>query len=388
MIKRHLFDNLKGALQRQPAVVLVGPRQVGKTTLALEVCKGLSSIYVDLESFEDLQKLDDPLLFLNANKDNLVILDEIQRTPELFMTLRGIIDAGRREGKKYGHFLLLGSASLDLIKQSSESLAGRISQLELTPFTALEISGTNDQLWLRGGFPESFLARNDSESYKWRLDFISTYLERDIPQLGPRIPAETLRRLWTMLAHVQGTTLNVSTIGTSLGISGQTVTRYIDLLVDLLLLKRLQPYHGNMKKRLVRSPKIYIRDSGLVHALLGISSMNELLGHPISGASWEGYVIENIINCAPESTTPYFYKTSAGAEIDLILVLPNGDVWTIEVKKSTSPKVTKGFYFANEDIKPTQKFVIYSGKEQYPIQEGIEVISLELFLKKLSSLEQ
>ncbi len=386
MIKRDLYKKLKNALERQPAVILLGPRQVGKTTLALDVSKNKDGVYLDLESYSDLNKLEDPLLFFQSNKNKLLILDEIQRMPDLFLTLRGLIDERRREGNKAGHYLLLGSASLDLIKQSSETLAGRVAQLELAPLNLQEVinvKGAKDTLWVRGGFPESFIANRDEESYRWRLDFIKSYLEKDIPQMGPNIPAETLRRFWTMLAHMQGTNINFSKISSSLGVSNPTVTRYADLLVDLLLVRRLQPYHINIKKRLVKSPKTYIRDSGLLHALLGIKNMNELLGNPIAGSSWEGYVIENIISCVPEFTTPYYYKTSAGAEIDLILEMPNKELWAIEIKKSLAPKISHGFYSAVDDVKPNKKFIIYSGNEKYLMKNDIEVIGLFSFLQKL-----
>lgn len=385
MIKRLLFNPLKDTLLRQPAVVLLGPRQVGKTTLALEVAQNIQSIYLDLESPNDKQKLEDPLLYLNIHADKLVILDEIQRFPDLFMSLRGIIDERRRKGNATGHFLLLGSASLDLLKQSSETLAGRVSQLELTPFTVLETEKnyTIEQLWIKGGFPESFLAQGDKESFKWRLDFIRSYLERDIPLLGPRVPAETLRRFWTMLAHSQGSILNVSQIASNIGVSGQTIARYADLLVDLLLVRRLQPYYTNIKKRLIKSPKTYIRDSGLLHALLGIQNQEILFSHPIVGASWEGFVIENCLNCAPPFTNGYFYRTSAGAEVDLILELPNKDLIAVEIKKGLSPKVEKGFFYVLEDIQPKKAFVIYGGSERYPLKESVEMIGLKDFLTEL-----
>ena len=389
MIERFLFKTLKKALERQPAVVLVGPRQVGKTTLALQVAQGLSAIYLDLESPLDLHKLEEPLFYLKSHEDKLVILDEIQQKPELFKALRGLIDERRYRGHKAGHFLLLGSASLDLLRQSSETLAGRIAELELTPITALEINNTGiplNNLWIRGGFPESLLAKTDADSFEWRLDFIKSYLERDIPQLGPRIPTETLRRFWTMLAHLQGSIANFSQIGSSIGLSGQSITRYVDLLVDLLLVRRLAPYHANIKKRLIKSPKIYVRDSGLMHTLLNIRTMEELLENPIGGASWEGFVIENCLGSAPSTTNAYFYKTSSGAEIDLLLELPNKELWAIEIKKGYVPKVEKGFYSALEDIQPHRSFVIYGGTERYHMAQNVDAIGLEDFLAILRDL--
>ncbi len=279
MIPRRLLSAVEAALSRQPAAVLLGPRQAGKTTLALAIADTRPSAYLDLERPADRQKLADPELYLRGHEDELVILDEIQRLPELFAALRGLIDQGRRRGQRAGRFLLLGSASLDLIRQASETLAGRVAHLELSPFDALEVgedSEALDRLWLRGGFPESFLAPDDAASLAWRGDFVRSYLERDIPQLGPRIPAETLRRFWTMLAHSQGSLLNAARLGAGLGVSGQTVARYLDLLVDLLLVRRLEPLHRNVGKRLVKSPKVYVRDSGIAHALLAIEGSEAL----------------------------------------------------------------------------------------------------------------
>jgi predicted AAA+ superfamily ATPase len=388
MIKRLIQKTLQETILRQPAVVLLGPRQVGKTTLAHQIAGERPQIYLDLESPEDLQKLSDPLLYLRSHASHLVILDEIQRLPNLFLSLRGIIDERRSKGDNFGHFLLLGSASLDLLKQTSESLAGRISQLELTPFTLLEAM-QHDQdtmrLWLKGGFPNSFLEGNDLFSFEWRKDFIKTYLERDIPQLGFHIPSETLRRFWTMLAHVQGGLLNASQLANNLGVSVQSVTRYIDLLVDLLLVRRLPPYHKNIGKRLIKSPKIYIRDSGILHALLGIKDAESLQSHPIVGVSFETFVIENCLNCMPRHSQAYFYRTSSGAEIDLVLEMPDQTLWIIEVKRSLVPKPGKGFYSAKADLSPHKSFVIYGGKERYQLTEGVEAISLNDFLEELHS---
>ena len=379
MIKRRLLSTLRSALTRQAAVVLLGPRQVGKTTLARIVASEMNAIYLDLEAAKDREKLADPSMYLREHSDKLVVLDEIQRLPRLFETLRGLIDEGRRGGRRTGRFLLLGSASLDLLQQSSESLAGRIRLLELAPFDALEVAqdaATLDRLWLRGGFPESFLAADNAASQSWRLDFIRSYLERDVPQLGPRIPAETLRRFWTMLAHVQGGMLNATRLANGLGVKGQTVSRYADLLIDLLLVRRLQPYHVNVGKRLVKSPKLYIRDSGLVHALLGIGDRETLLGHPVAGPSWEGFAIETLIGAAPVETVPGFYRTAAGAEIDLVLELPGGKIWAIEIKRGLIPKTERGFHEARTDLKPSASFVVYAGTERYPLAKGVEAISL------------
>ncbi len=296
MLERRIAQHVGSLLRQSPAVVLTGPRQVGKTTLALAVAKEGPAAYLDLESPADRARLAEPELYFADHVNELLVLDEIQRLPGLFEVLRGAIDRGRREGNANGHFLLLGSASLELLKQSGESLAGRTAFAELAPFDVTEVGAEQlDRLWVRGGFPESFLAATEEASLRWRRDFIRTYLERDIPQLGPRIPAETLRRLWTMLAHNQGGLLNAANLARGLGVSGATVGNYLDLMVDLLLVRRLPPRLANAGKRLVRSPKVYVRDSGLLHALLGIADKESLLGHPVIGASWEGLVIENLI---------------------------------------------------------------------------------------------
>lgn len=294
------------------AVAVIGPRQVGKTTLALEIAHRRPAIYLDLEATVDREKLSDPVLFLDRHVDKLVVLDEIHRMPALFEALRGIIDTGRRSGHRTGRFLILGSASIDLLRQSGETLAGRIEYVDLTPLCATEIDSDDAprRLWVRGGFPDSYLASNDADSLRIRQSFIRTYLERDVPMFGPRIPAETLERLWIMLAHNQGTLLNASRLANSLAVSAPTVTNYLGLLVDLLLVRRLPPFHANVKKRLVKSPKTYIRDSGLVHALLGIETHDELLGHPVVGASWEGFVIENLLAVAPNRARASFYRTA------------------------------------------------------------------------------
>lgn len=377
MISRQLRPTLDTLLQNVPAVALLGPRQVGKTTLALEIAETRRSIYLDLESVSDLAKISEPELYLGARTDHLVILDEIQRTPGLFQTLRGLIDQGRRLGRGTGRFLLLGSASLDLLRQSGESLAGRIAYLELGPIDGREVPPDElETLWLRGGFPNSLLASSEALSLRWRQDFIRTYLERDIPAFGPRIPAETLRRFWTMLAHHQSGLLNASEFARSLGVDSKTIASYLDLLVDLLLVRRLRPWYANVGKRLVRSPRVYVRDSGLVHALLGLTTMEDLLGHPVAGASWEGFVIETLIAAAPEGTEPYFYRTAAGAEIDLLLVHPGGRISAIEIKRSLAPKVERGFHAACEDLRPERRILVYPGRETYDIRHGVTVMPL------------
>ena len=377
MIKRNLKPYLDELLAKHPAVALLGPRQVGKTTLAHELVTDRAAVYLDLESPRSLAKISDIEQYCELNADKLLVFDEIQRMPELFAPLRSIIDQRRRQGQKYGQFLLLGSASIELLRQTSETLAGRIAFCELFPLTATEMaSGDINTLWQRGGFPESFLAGTDAESLNWRLHFIRTYLERDIPQFGPRIPAETLRRFWTMLAHNQGATLNASALARGLDVTGVTISRYLDLLVDLLLVRRLQPWTSHQGKRLVKSPKIYVRDSGITHALLNIETLDDLLGHPVTGGSWEGFVIENIASVLPERAAIGFYRTKGGAEIDLVIDFGTGELWAVEIKRSTAPTIAKGFHIACEDLKPTQKYAVYGGNERFPMSGGIQIISL------------
>lgn len=386
MIRRHIRDRLTEALDSAPAVALLGPRQVGKTTLAHEIGENRPSIYLDLETSSDRAKLADPEAYLAAHEDELVILDEVHRAPELFQQLRGLIDRGRRRGKTAGRFLLLGSASVDLLKQSGETLAGRISYLELGPFDALETpAGSLETLWARGGFPSSFLASSDAASFRWRQDFIRTYLEREIPQFGPRIPAETLRRLWTMLAHNQSELLNAANFARALSVDGKTVARYLDLLVDLLLVRRLPPWHRNVGKRLVKSPKVYVRDSGIVHALLRLPSLEDVLSHPVAGGSWEGMVVESLLAAAPDGTDASFYRTAAGAEIDLVLTLPGDQLWAIEIKRGSAPKLERGFYEACVDLNPARRFVVYNGMEDFPLNPETEAVGLHEMVKRLSS---
>lgn len=391
MIERRTTLGVQAALRRQAAVALIGPRQVGKTTLALALGQEVDALYLDLEDSADRNKLAEPALFLGAHEDRLVILDEVHRVPELFQTLRGLIDRGRRQGQRFGRFLLLGSASMDLLRQSGESLAGRIAYVEMAPLDVLEVAeGVPDsfRLWVRGGFPDSYLAADDAASFAWRRDFIRTYLERDVPLFGPRIPAATLERLWTMLSHAQGTVLNASRLAASLSISAQTVTRYIDLLVDLLLVRRLAPFHANIGKRLVKSPKVYVRDSGLVHALLGIEDYGDLAGHPVLGMSWEGFVIENLLACAPARTRAGFYRTAAGAEIDLLLEPPGGGLWAVEIKSGLTPRLERGFHHACEDLKPARTFVVYQGTERYPLTPNVQAIGLHELAGMLVQLGQ
>ena len=378
--------SIEKALSRQAAVALIGPRQVGKTTLAQDIADGRPSIYLDLENIADRGKLENPDLFLEQHEDELVVLDEIHRVPEIFGSLRGIIDRGRRKGTRTGRFLILGSAAIELLRQS-ETLAGRIAYVDLTPLHALEVGSEAqalNRLWVRGGFPDSYLATDDDESFELRRDFIRTYLERDVPMFGPRIPAETLENLWIMLAHCQGQTLNSSKLAGSMGVSAPTITSYVNLLKDLLLLRKLPPFHANVKKRLVKSSKVYVRDSGLLHALLGIRNHDDLLGHPVAGASWEGFVIESLLAVAPNHTKASFYRTTAGAEIDLVLEFGGKQgIWAIEIKRSMAAKLERGNHLALKDIKPEKAFVIYPGKDRYVKSNGVEAISLYRMAEEL-----
>ena len=388
MIKRNAQAEITELLREFPAVAVLGPRQVGKTTLAWEIARTLTDkpVYLDLETPSNLNRLAEPEDYFNKHKERLVVLDEIQRVPELFRVLRGVIDERRREGQTTGQFLILGSASLDLLQQSSETLAGRIAYKELTGLTTLEIPQQDqDKLWLRGGFPDSFLATSNQSSLRWRMNFIGTYLERDHPQFGPRIPTVTLRRLWTMLAHSQSGQINIAQIGANLDMVASTAKRYLELLEDLLLIRTLRPWSGNIGKRLVKAPKIYIRDSGLTHALLNIVTLNDLLGHPIVGGSWEGFVIENILSVVQSRALSYYYRTSAGAEIDLILEFSGQEKWAIEIKRSSAPALSKGFHIACEDIKADRKFVIYSGNDRFSLGANVTAISVAGLMREILS---
>jgi uncharacterized protein len=387
MLSRQLYANLVESIDSSPAVALLGPRQVGKTTLALQLAKTRPSIYLDLESERDRAKLDQAELYLADHLDTLVILDEVHRAPGLFMVLRGLIDQARRAGKRSGQYLLLGSASLDLLKQSGETLAGRIAFLELGPLNLPEVgTASADDLWVRGGFPDSLQAPSAARSLKWRQDFIRTYLERDVPQFGPRIAAQSLRLLWVMLAHQQGGMLNTAHLARNLGVDVKTVNSYIHLLTDLLLVRRLQPWHANLGKRLVKTPKLYVRDSGLVHALLDLATKEAVVSHPAVGASWEGFCIENLLACAPTQVQSYFYRSSGGAEVDLLLQWPSGELWAIEIKRSLTPKVERGFHEACTDLKPTRKLVVYPGDEPYPLGNDVQVMPFATLCKELSNL--
>ncbi|MGH6634587.1 MAG: ATP-binding protein [Gammaproteobacteria bacterium] len=392
MIERRAQAEIARLLRQFPAVGILGPRQIGKTTLALQLASNRSPepLYLDLEDPGHQARLSDPTAYFRAQEGRLIILDEIQRLPEIFTILRGTIDRRRRAGEKTGQYLVLGSASLDLLRQSSESLTGRIAYKELAPFTVEEVwahpGSTTDTLWLRGGFPDSFLAETAAASLRWRQTFIRNYLEREVPQLGPRIPAVTLRRLWTMLAHQQGGQLNMTQLGASLDLSIHTVKRYIELLEDLLLVRTLRPWFSNIGKRLVKTPKVYIRDSGIMHCLLGLSALDDVLGHPSAGASWEGFVVENLLTVLPDDAALWFYRTSAGAEVDLVIEQGTRRRIAVEIKRSTTPRVGKGFHQGCEDIRATHRFVVYSGQERFPLANKVTALSLATMMNELRRL--
>jgi hypothetical protein len=394
MIPRLLKNELTEALNAMPTVALLGPRQVGKTTLALDVAGSVmnkETAYLDLELETDLAKLDDAEAYLRRFADKLLIIDEVQLKAGLFRTLRGLVDIRKRAGERAGHFLLLGSASRDLLQQSSESLAGRIRYLELKPFSILEIHGTDppgfnvDKLWLRGGFPDSYLADNDAGSWAWRSDFLTTYLERDIPRLGLRLPAIRMRRFWTMLAHVNGQQINLSALGKSLETSHTSIRNYLDVLTDLYMVRQIPTWSGNTKKRLVKSPKIYLRDTGLLHRLLNVSDYEMLLGSPYAGSSWEGFVVENIVAALSDQWRYSYYRTAAQAEIDLVLEGPRREVWAIEIKRSSAPKARKGFHSACGDIGANRKFVVYGGTERFPLAADTEAVGIVELLQMMGT---
>jgi uncharacterized protein len=390
IVERRLRASIEAQLRLNPAVVLLGPRQVGKTTLAREIVEKSKSaaVYLDLERPADRRRLEDADAYLRAQDGKLVVVDEIHKAPELFGTLRGIIDDRRRQGDRTGHFLLLGSASLDLMKQASETLAGRVVYVELAPMDALEIAGRTGDLnrtWSRGGFPDSLLARSDAESLQWRRAFVRSYLEREVPMFAPRMPAETVGRLWTMLAHGQGTLLNQSGMAAGLAVSTPTVGRYVDLLVDLMLVRRLRPWSGNVGKRLVRTPKTYVRDSGITHALLDLETWNDVVGHPVAGPSWEGFVIENLIATAGGARLPFFYRTEDGAEVDLLFERAGKVEMIIEIKHSTAPEVSRGFHSARATLKPKQSYLLHGGTGTWPVDKNITAIGLRDLMGRLLS---
>lgn len=389
MIQRRLGPLLVARLLERPAVALLGPRQAGKTTLA----RGLAEYarrtrlarkpitYLDLELPSERARLADPEAYLRNQRGRLTVIDEIHRMPELFEVLRPLIDERRRDGEEAAQFLVLGSASLDIARAASETLAGRIAMLELGPIDLTETAaiGTGeairDRLWVRGGFPDSLLADDDARSLRWRDDFVRTFLERDVAFFAPRLAAETLRRFWTMLAHHQGGLFNASQIAAALGLTHKTIAAYLDLFVDLLIVRRLSPWHANTAKRLVKAPKVYVRDSGLVHALLRLAELDDVLAHPVAGVSWEGFVIENILTALPPGTPSGFYRTAAGAEIDLVIEAGERR-YAIEIKRTSAPAISKGFHHGAIDIAATDKLVIHGGTESFEMGGGARALTL------------
>jgi uncharacterized protein len=390
MIERRYFDIVQQRLTQFSSVALLGPRQVGKTTLARAIAKQSTqtAIYLDLERAPDRRQLDDPDAFLASHTDKLIILDEIQRLPEIFTSLRGAIDERRRMGEKGGKFLLLGSASIDLLRQSSESLAGRITYVDLPPLQPDEVSASDgdiDALWLRGGFPESYLAVSDDQSLQWRLDFIRTYLERDVRQFGLQVGAEPLELFWRMIANDQGELFNGQRYARSLGVSGPTVARYLEIFENLLLFRILRPWHSNAGKRLVKSHRTYVRDAGLLHAMLGLGTMPDLRGHGIVGKSWEGFVIEALIAAAGPFARVWFYRTAAGAEADLVIEFSANRIWAIEIKLSSAPTVDRGFHQACDDVAAKRRILVHRGETAFPMRGGIDALPL---LDALSAVRQ
>lgn len=386
-IPRRAEGVLRHRLASASAVVLTGPRQVGKTTLARDLADGWSAgaTYLDLERPADARRLTDADAYLRAQPPRLTVIDEFQRSPGLAETLRGVIDENRREGFRSGQFLLLGSAGLAVSRASSESLAGRVSYVELGGVVVDEAATVGigqDLLWLRGGYPDAILAESDDSSLRWRQDLVRSYLERDVPMFAPRVPAETLRRLWTMLAHNSGRLLNASQLAGSLGISSPTAARYVDLLVDLGLVRRLEPWHVNVGKRVTKAPKIHVRDSGLLHALLEIRTWDELLGHPAAGPSFESFVVENILSAVGDAYRPFHYRTARGDEVDLVLVRGGAPYAAIEVKRSTAPHVSAGFHRAAADLGVRERWIVYPGEADYPI-DGATVIGLHALVRRL-----
>lgn len=390
-LPRSLTEELEARLADSAAVVLLGPRQVGKTTLAREVADAWphGSVYLDLENPAHRRRLSDPGAYLRAQAPKLVLIDEAQRDPALFEVLRGIIDENRRAGHRTGQFLLLGSASLSLVGLT-ESLAGRVSYLELTgvlPNEAASAQVEADQLWVRGGYPDSLLAPDASTSLRWREDLIRSYLERDIPFFAPRIPAETLRRLWTMVAYQSGSLLNASSLGQALAVKGQTVDRYLDLLADLYLVRRLPSWHVNVGKRVTKAPKILVRDSGLLHALLGLATIDEVLSHPVAGHSYESFAVETLISSVGQSYRPHHYRTAKGDEINLVLERGGKPSIAIEIKRSTAPTVSSSLLRARDDLGAPDTYLVHPNTEEGEYRShDVTVIGLTELVERLRDL--
>jgi uncharacterized protein len=385
MIERFLTSEILEQVADMPAIAVLGPRQVGKTTLvkSLESRIPKNIIYLDLESNQDRNRLQDAELYLSERQDDLIVIDEVQRMPELFPLLRSLIDRHRVPSR----FILLGSASPELLQKSSESLAGRISYLELQPLHWGEISSmiSYQQHWLRGGYPEMLLATSDKSSNRRMNDFISTYIERDLPLLGLAVSPLIIRNLFTMLISVHGNVLNMADLSRSLSLSGPTVSRYLDFLENAFIIRRLQPYYVNINKRLTKLPKLFIRDSGMFHALADITNYESLTGNLLLGSSWEGYVIQQIIAQLPYNIRPYFYRTADGSELDLLLVRGGMPVLGIEIKYSNSPKLSRGNYIASEDLGNIPLLIITPSASDYKMAENVNVCGLQTLNSYLSS---
>ncbi len=373
MLVRHAEAQARSLLAWSPAVALLGPRQVGKTTLAHALVAATpGALYLDLESSEDRARMSQPRAFMRANRDRMLVLDEIQHLPDVFGEIRGEIDEARRPGR----FLLLGSASLALLRQTTESLAGRLAIVDMAPLLASEYCKRFEDvqtLWLRGGFPGSVLAPDATVAWAWRDAFIRSFLSTDLAALGIGVAPDSMHRFWRMLAHLHGQLFNASAIANSMGISSPTVSRYLDTMAAALMVRRLEPYHANLGKRLVKSPKVYVRDSGLLHHLLGIRDVNDLIGHPSSGASWEGFVLEQIVAHRPADAAISFYRTAAGAELDVV-VERRRERFAFEIKFSSAPKVTRGFWQACDDVAPAKVYIVAPVRERFPYADGVEVL--------------
>ena len=391
MLDREILPLLKWRLEHFDSVALMGPRQVGKTTLARQIADqaGTDAKYLDLERPADRRLLDDAEAYFKAYARNFIVLDEIQRAPEIFQVLRGQIDDRRRMGGAGGKFLILGSASMDLLRQSSESLAGRISYLEMTPLNAREVASAHpdslDRLWLQGGFPPSYVRDDVEQSLQWRRDFIQTYLERDLPQFGFKIDTEQIDHFLRMLANDQGELFNAERYARSLSVSGHTINRYLDMLEKLLLVRVLRPWSANGGKRLVKSPRPFIRDSGLLHALLDLRQPDDVRRHPVVGKSWEGFVIENLISATEGRARPYFYRSSGGAEADLVLEFAPGRCWAIEIKLSSAPNIDRGFHNAADDVYAVRRLLVYKGNTPFPMRGGVEAMPLINAMNEISA---
>lgn len=389
-IHRTLTASIQNTLGVMPVVALLGARQVGKTTLALSIVRTIErpSIYLDLERPSDIAKLQDPEFFLSQHLDKLVILDEIQRMPHILPILRSLVDHRKRMGDKTCQYLLLGSSSKALLQRTSDSLAGRVSYIDISGFNLQEVGASNlNSLWVRGGFPDSYLAGTEAHSFGWREDMVRTYLERELPVLGYNISTETMGRFWGMLAHSQGETLNAAKHASSLGVSPPTIARYLDILSDLFLIRILRPWYHNHGKRLVKSPKVYIRDSGLVHALLNLHTLDDILMHPVAGGSWEGFVIENVASILGTRAKLWFYRTAAGAEMDVVIDYGSKRIG-IEIKRALNPTLHKGGYHSMEDLNLDKTYIVYPGHEQYPITPNVWAMPLIDLLNEIAGKEK